>query len=433
VECPGHEAFVALLEGRLSEPEAESIDDHMDCCDDCRSLVAGLARGGVVATASAPPEPEPEDGPADRPLITGDLVAGRFEILRRVGTGAMGVVYEALDRTLGVRIALKALRPHAAASAALVERLRREIVLGRRITHPNVCRLHDLGDWEGLRFITMEFVEGETLAARMARGRLPEREALQVLAGICEALEAAHAESVVHRDLKPANVMVGEDGRVSVMDFGLARDLREDRSVEGALVGTPAYWAPEQARGQRATERSDLYALGLIACELLGGVRPSWGDPVPPGVPARLRAAIGRCLVTEPTGRLASARELGVALAPPLPRRRRRLAGFGAAAAAAALALVAAIFWRADAPAAMREARARPELVQAVAATAPAATKPPLTAKVAPAPPSEPDVRAAPRPRRTPRAGSAPAGTAPSIASPATAPAQAGPQWFFFE
>jgi serine/threonine protein kinase len=424
----------------------------MDQCGDCRQLVAGLARTGALSQHdSVEPEADPEGCAADRPLVAGDLVAGRFEIVRRVGAGAMGIVYEALDRALDVRVALKALRPHASASPVLLDRLRREIVLGRRITHGNVCRLHDLGADRDLHFITMEFVDGETLAERMARGPIPRDEAIGIIAGICDALEAAHAESVVHRDLKPANVMITRDGRVCVMDLGLARDLRSDRSVEGAIIGTPAYWAPEQARGERATVRSDVYALGLIACELLGGKRPSWGEPLPDAVPFRHRTAIAKCLVTDPARRHASAKELREALTGRnirLPRRSRSIAGgIGAAAAAAAIGVVAALLRRSEAPAARQDSRPMRDRVADVAASpAPKAVSPRVvvapSSETVDAPASEPA-----RPRRAaaldaprgPREGvtarpsnvtpsSAP--TAPPVVAPAAAP---GGQWFFFE
>ncbi|MBI2895435.1 MAG: serine/threonine protein kinase [Deltaproteobacteria bacterium] len=325
VACLSQDTVLRLIEGRLEEGEAGAVDDHIDGCESCRSLVVEVVRaqsgtrkrGSDRATAAAPI------------LEPGNVLAERFEIVRLVGSGAMGVVYEAEDRELGVRVALKVLRPEAAPTLHMLHRLRQEIVLGRRITHANVCRLFDVGtatrDGEVLHFLSMELVAGQTLASVLARNKPPLDQALRILGQICTALEAAHSQGVVHRDLKPANVMVAPDGKVVVMDFGLARDLRADRSERGGIVGTPAYWAPEQARGGKATVRSDLYALGLVACELLGGPRPRWdADPPIEAVPAALRPVIERCLARLPEERFGSAREIREGLAAALRKPRSR-------------------------------------------------------------------------------------------------------------
>jgi serine/threonine-protein kinase len=332
--CLDQETVVALFEGRLSKETAARLDDHMDHCAACRGLVAELAQSsGFEVPPTAIRVTEPPIGHAtDEAFLPGRRLADRFQIIRLIGRGAMGVVYEAEDLELGVRLAVKVLPREAAGKTRLIERLRKEIVLGRRITHRHVCRLYDLGTDEGVPFITMELVEGETLAALLARGVPPTDEVVRILFEVLEALEAAHAHGVVHRDLKPSNIMIGPGGAVSVMDFGLARDLNADLSERGVLIGTPAYWSPEQARGERATTASDIYTFGAVACELLGGGRPSWdAEPSLSGVPADYRDVICRCLRLSAEQRFGSAREVREALRAahraasgerPKPRRR---------------------------------------------------------------------------------------------------------------
>jgi serine/threonine-protein kinase len=213
----------------------------------------------------------------------------------------MGMVYEADDQLLRTRVAVKLLVPEVASAPQLLEQLHREILVGRRIGHPNVCRLYDLGKSGDLHFISMEFVEGETLESCLRRGPLPPDRAIEILEQICAALAAAHAEGVVHRDLKPANVMLDEDGRVKVMDFGLARD-------------TPAYWSPEQARGEPATVASDLCALGRTALQLFGGLHTARGKRELASVPEPYRKAIARCLELAAEDRWPSAEALRLEL-----------------------------------------------------------------------------------------------------------------------
>lgn len=324
--CLSQDTVVALLEGRLDEDATRSVDDHIDTCATCRTLVAEVARGSMVVHRSLPePEPAAEGEGDGAELLPGQLLADRFRIVRRIGKGGMGVVWEAMDTRLDVRVALKVLPPEAARNERLLERLRKEVILGRRVTHPNVCRLHDFGRDGEVHFVTMEFIEGETLLRRMARGPMAPDRAVHVLLQICGALEAAHAHGVIHRDLKPANIMIGPDDKVSVMDFGLARDLLSQEVSEQMLVGTPAYWSPEQAQGERGSPLSDIYALGLVGTELFGGRRERWNAPAKlEGVPARVVPVLERCLKVKQDERFESVAEVREALRRAHHGERRR-------------------------------------------------------------------------------------------------------------
>ncbi|AKV04164.1 Serine/threonine protein kinase [Labilithrix luteola] len=225
-----------------------------------------------------------EDGPA--------LVANRYELLGMLGGGAMGTVYRARDRELDEIVALKVLRRELAATEGMLERFRREVKLARRVTHRNVARTFDIGEHGGDRFLTMELVRGEGLASLLTRrGRLPLAEVVSISRDVCAGLSAAHAAGVLHRDLKPDNVVLAEDGRAVITDFGIARAASEGelgRTV-GGIVGTPAYMAPEQVEGAPNLDaRADLYALGAMIFELLTGSLPWTGETVIAVAAARL-------------------------------------------------------------------------------------------------------------------------------------------------
>lgn len=223
----------------------------------------------------------PESGASNASLSleVGSVIADRYEILKMLGEGGMGAVYKARDRELDRLVALKVIRPDLAGHASILQRFKQELILARKITHRNVVRIYDLGVSDGLRFITMEFIDGQDLASVLEERKLTPEETVKILSQVCTALEAAHAEGVVHRDLKPQNIMIESGGRVVVMDFGLARSMEATGLTQaGAVMGTPAYMSPEQAKGLPADERSDVFALGIISYQMLCGEVPFKAD-----------------------------------------------------------------------------------------------------------------------------------------------------------
>ncbi|MBV8762177.1 MAG: protein kinase [Deltaproteobacteria bacterium] len=207
--------------------------------------------------------------------LTGKTLANRYDLLALIGTGGMGAVYRARDRELDELVALKVIRHDLAALPQMGERFRHEVKLARRVTHVNVARTFELGSADGVMFCTMELIEGESLTVRLGqRRRLPVGEAVPIAIAMCEALEAAHAAGVIHRDIKPDNVLLAHDGRVVLADFGVAAVA----AAEGELSGTPAYMAPEQARGEAPSPAADVYAVGAVLAEMLAGRRAFSGD-----------------------------------------------------------------------------------------------------------------------------------------------------------
>jgi serine/threonine-protein kinase len=267
-------------------------------------------------------------------FLPGRLVAGRYRIIALLGKGGMGEVYRADDLTLGQAVAMKFLPDDAARDEGLLERFRNEVRMARRVSHPNVCRVYDVGEVEGQTFFTMEYVDGEDLASLLRRiGRLPPDKALDIARHLCAGLAAAHAKGVLHRDLKPANIMLDGRGQVVITDFGLAGVADEIRGPE-VRSGTPAYMAPEQLAGKEVSPRSDIYALGLVLYEVFTGKRafaeklagaaaghthgdrtPSRPSSVVKDLDPIVEKVILRCLEVEPTARPATA--LAVAAAMP--------------------------------------------------------------------------------------------------------------------
>jgi len=215
-------------------------------------------------------------------LEPGVVLGGRYEILKLLGEGGMGAVYKAQDRELDRPVALKLIRAEMASSPSILARFKQELLLSRQVTHKNVVRIYDLGDADGVKFITMEFVEGRDLRSLIhEKQKFSPEEAVEVIQQVCQALEAAHSVGVIHRDLKPQNIMRENTGRILVMDFGLARTIAGDGMTQvGALVGTMEYMSPEQALAKDLDQRSDLFTVGLILYELLTGKMPFRADSV---------------------------------------------------------------------------------------------------------------------------------------------------------
>jgi eukaryotic-like serine/threonine-protein kinase len=206
----------------------------------------------------------------------GDMLGGRYEILQLLGEGGMGAVYKATDHELNRYVALKVIRPELASNPGILARFKQELLLAHQVTHRNVIRIYDLGEAEGVKFITMEFIEGKDLRTLIReKQKFAPEEAVDVIQQVCLALDAAHSVGVIHRDLKPQNIMEDSTGRILVMDFGLARTLEGDGMTQsGAMVGTMEYMSPEQALTQELDQRSDIFALGLILYEMLTGKMP---------------------------------------------------------------------------------------------------------------------------------------------------------------
>jgi serine/threonine-protein kinase len=212
--------------------------------------------------------------------LLGTTLSGRYRLEARIGTGGMSTVYRALDETLQRRVAIKLLNREVATESDQLERFRREARAVAQLSHPNIVGVIDAGEDEGRPYIVFEYVEGETLKERIRRmGRLPIAEAVAYAIEIARALGAAHARHIVHRDVKPQNVLLDEEGRAKVTDFGIARTLDEEGlTADGRVLGTTDYVSPEQALGQPVTGQSDLYSLGVVLYEMLTGEVPFRGE-----------------------------------------------------------------------------------------------------------------------------------------------------------
>ena len=265
-------------------------------CASCGSEVSPSSRfcsacGGALAsddfatkTVAVPTPRAASRGPSSSRSLSegrfapGTLLADRYRIVALLGKGGMGEVYRADDLTLEQPVALKFLPESVAGNPEAIARFRQEVRVARQVSHPNVCRVYDLGEIDGLYFLSMEYVDGEDLGSLLRRiGRLPYDKGLEIARRLCAGLGAAHAKGVLHRDLKPANVMLDGRGQVLLTDFGLAGLSGE---IAGAEVrnGTPAYMAPEQLSGQEVTVQSDIYSLGLVLYEIFTGKLPFESD-----------------------------------------------------------------------------------------------------------------------------------------------------------
>jgi serine/threonine protein kinase len=287
---------------------------------------------GTVLTTGGPASPLPTETlrtPVHE-LATGSTLAGRYQVIEELGKGGMGRVYKVFDTKINEKVALKLIKPEIASDRETLERFSNEMKLARKIGHRNVCRMFDLGEADGLHFLTMEYVHGEDLKSmvRMS-GILSIGAVLSVGKQVADGLAEAHRLGIVHRDLKPQNVMIDKGGNAKVMDFGIARSIRE-KSITGpgVMVGTPEYMSPGQAEAGEIDERTDLYSLGVILYEMTTGHVPFEGETalsiamkhkaeVPrdpqelnPTVPDNLSGVILKCIEKSPGKRYTSAAEV---------------------------------------------------------------------------------------------------------------------------
>ena len=269
-------------------------------------------------------------------LNTGTDFGPRYHVESLLGSGGMGKVYKARDRELDRTVAIKVLRPDLMTDPMALQRFKHELLLASSISHPNILRIHDLGEYNGVKFISMAYVDGGDLTQLLRKeGRLPLDRALNILRQLAAALAAAHGVNVVHRDLKPQNILLGSEDHIYVTDFGIAKTLESDRTSvtrTGAVLGTPLYMSPEQVEGKPVDHRSDLYTYGLIFYEMLTGILPFTGDTtfqlmyqrvhqlpkrpelVIPDLPPYLSRICLKCLEKEPANRYQSASEILVDL-----------------------------------------------------------------------------------------------------------------------
>jgi len=418
-------------------------DDAAEVCFNCRAVLTAVTRG--------------------------TLIASRYRILAPLGRGGMGADYRAHDEVLDEEVALKILRPEVAGTPEMAARFRSEIKLARRVSHWNVCRIHEYGEEGGLQYISMELISGATLKDRLRSGPLPSDQAFDVAIQIAEGLAAIHKVGIIHRDLKSPNVMIDGEGTAKVMDFGIAKpaSVGTDGASTGYVLGSPEYMSPEQARGRRADFRSDLYSLGIVVFEAFTGRVPFRGaTPVetlmmhveaPPPIddpalalPPALLPVLRSALAKDPAARFPDALSLAAALRAarggavpganasrtevvhtrrlPAAERRRRPAVAIALGAVVAAALVAALLIRRDregalvpstfpsaeaSPSAPAVAGATPALPYTLAPDTTVATPPARVPEGAPTSRASPPVRMpSPTSATTPRPVSPPAAAA---------------------
>ncbi len=348
----------------VSSGESSSATPKPALDSDGMTLPGVNAADGTLPGTGDPPSPpkgdasssRPKSDPSDAPTIVGsgsasgdsspahpifshigatvfhegDILGGRYEIQKLLGMGGMGAVYKARDMEVERVVGLKVIRPDLAGNPAILARFKQELVLARQVTHKNIIRIYDLNEADGVKFITMEFIEGEDLRSILTRdGKLPPEEAVGIILQVCAGLQAAHGEGVIHRDLKPSNIMRDPFGRVVIMDFGLARSVQGDGMTQtGMMVGTMEYMSPEQAMGKELDARSDQFAVGLIFYEMLSGFVPFHAESaiaslvkrtqepaiplvdVDTSIPPVLSSVVSKCLERDPNARFASLQQL---------------------------------------------------------------------------------------------------------------------------
>ena len=316
-------AQVKLLKERLENLEAlmcrldSEMNSRLERSFSMLKITAGSAGPGVSIM------------PTTFMNVTAAL-EGRYQILKELGRGGMGIVLQAYDKELKEQVAIKVLSPHLSSDPDALERLKQEVSSARRVTHPHVIRIHDISELNGLHFISMEFFEGITLKDYIKKtGVLSLMQALNIAQQICDGLEAAHRQGVIHRDLKSQNVIIGPTNQIKIIDFGLARcGNLGGLTATGLIMGTPEYMAPEQVAGKNVDERADIYSLGIILYEMFTGRVPFTGDsaiavgfkqlkedpPKPcdinPQLPPEIESVILQALQKNPLSRFLSVAEL---------------------------------------------------------------------------------------------------------------------------
>jgi TonB family protein len=311
---PSTSAALAVVRGGAGESLRRSVE-----CSACGSEIESGATSCFAC------------GQARRSLKRGQTIADRYELVRVLGHGGMGVVYEAYDRSLDEKVALKVLSETVRDSAEAGRRFRAEIKLARKVRHPNVCAIHEFGEQPDIQYIVMELVEGVNLAQHLtAIERLSAAEAIAIVAQVGAGLQAIHDAGVIHRDLKPSNIMMDGAGHVRVLDFGLAKQIGAPMATAyGQVLGTPAYMSPEQVQSRPTDPRADLYSLGILTHELLTGRVPFLGDTAQetawlhvngtlrlddPAIPPTLIPVLTRALARVPGDRFETARDYVTAL-----------------------------------------------------------------------------------------------------------------------
>ena len=320
------------VEGPAHSPDATMIGSLPYIKGNVATIVPGAATMAPGSPVRRSPTPEALSayGSSSILLQAGTLLGSRYEILELLGEGGMGAVYKAADREVDRVVALKVIRPEMASNPEILARFKQELLLSSQVTHRNVIRIYDLGEAQGVKFITMEYLQGENLHQILnQRQKLDVAEAVDIMEQVASGLAAAHREGIIHRDLKPGNIMRDKSGRVVVMDFGLARTFAGDGMTRtGVMLGTIEYMSPEQAQGMDVKASSDVFTVGLILYELLAGVAPFHAESaiasllkrsheraipladVDRNIPGRLSDIVAKCLERDPASRYQNAGEL---------------------------------------------------------------------------------------------------------------------------
>ncbi|HUB33683.1 MAG TPA: serine/threonine-protein kinase, partial [Bryobacteraceae bacterium] len=290
---------------------ASAVPSDHEFCGKCGTPVGGAGSAATTESVRRSSAPATSGSMDEGRFPPGTVLAQRYRVVSLLGRGGMGEVYRANDLLLGQAVALKFLPVEWTADEGALARFRNEVRIARQISHPNVCRVYDIGEAEGSTYLSMEYVDGEDLASLLRRiGRLPQDKALEIARQLCAGLGAAHDKGVIHRDLKPGNIMLDGRGQLRITDFGLAAVAGEIRDMRS---GTPAYMAPEQRAGLEVTARSDIYALGVVLHEIFTGSRAA-ADGSNPELSQEVDRVIRRCLAEDPAKRPGSALAVSAAL-----------------------------------------------------------------------------------------------------------------------